>query len=115
MVIFRLGTFSYSINMKLSSDESSSDPGSTFDAPAAYQVTVKGIIAQEWSARLEGMTINCLILNNDTPLAILTGELTDQAALTGVLNTLYELHLPLIAVNRLPSSRPGQHAYSLSG
>lgn len=86
-----------------------------FDSPAAYQMTVQGNIALEWSLRLEGMAILCLTLEDDTPLAILTGELTDQAALTGVLNTLYELHLPLIAVNRLPSSRPGQHAYSLSG
>jgi hypothetical protein len=31
----------------------------------------------------------------------LEGELSDQAALAGVLNTLYELHLTLLSVNRL--------------
>jgi hypothetical protein len=34
-------------------------------------------------------------------LTALEGELMDQAALAGVLNTLYELHLPVFSVNRL--------------
>jgi hypothetical protein len=31
----------------------------------------------------------------------LEGELSDQAALAGVLNMLYELHLPVILVKRV--------------
>jgi hypothetical protein len=73
-----------------------------FDGPAAYQITVQGTIAAGWSSRMEGMTINHIFLEDGTPLTILTGELTDQAALTGVLNTIYEMHLPLITVNKLP-------------
>lgn len=34
------------------------------------------------------------------PVTTLLGELADQAALSGVLNTLYELHLPVLAVKR---------------
>jgi len=34
-------------------------------------------------------------------MSILLGELVDQAALAGVLNTLYELHLPVLSVERL--------------
>lgn len=73
-----------------------------FDGPAAYQITVRGVIATGWSSRLENMTINRLTLEDGTTFTILTGELTDQAALSGVLNTLYELQLPLVAVNKLP-------------
>jgi len=32
---------------------------------------------------------------------VLTGELADQAALIGVINTLYELHLPILLVECL--------------
>jgi hypothetical protein len=32
---------------------------------------------------------------------VLEGRLADQAALSGVLNTLYELHLPVISVECL--------------
>jgi hypothetical protein len=35
------------------------------------------------------------------PVTTLMGELSDQAALAGVLNTLYELHLPLLSVECL--------------
>lgn len=75
---------------------------SEFDGPAAYQITVRGLLAPGWAARLEGMTINRLTLEDGTIFTILIGELTDQAALSGVLNTLYELQLPLVAVNKLP-------------
>lgn len=74
---------------------------SDFDGPAAYQITVQGTIMTSWSERLEGMAINRLVLDDGTTYTVLTGDLTDQAALTGVLNTIYALHLPLVAVNKL--------------
>lgn len=73
-----------------------------FDGPAVYQITVRGVIAPGWTGRLEGMTMNRLILDDGTTFTILTGELADQAALSGVLNTLYDLQLSLVAVNKLP-------------
>lgn len=83
--------------------DSSSGHGSTFDGSATYQITVLGVISLRWCGRaLEGMTIRRLTLEDGSLLSILTGELADQAALTGVLNTLYELRLPLMAVQRLP-------------
>lgn len=77
-----------------------SRPGADFDRPAAYQITIRGGLAPEWAGRLEGMTINRLIQDDGTVITVLTGELTDQAALNGVLNTLYSLRLPLVAVNK---------------
>lgn len=37
--------------------------------------------------------------------AILTGILADQAALSGILNTLYELHRPILRVELLRDPR----------
>ncbi len=79
-----------------------SRPGADFDDPAAYQITVRGGLAPGWAGRLEGMTIDHLTQDDGTVFTVLTGELTDQAALSGVLNTLYELRLPLVAVDKLP-------------
>jgi hypothetical protein len=36
------------------------------------------------------------------PVAILVGRLVDQAQLLGVVNALYEMHFPILAVERLP-------------
>ena len=85
----------------------SSQPGLDFDGPAAYQITVRGNISPAWSDRLEGMAINRLTLDDGTIFTVLTGQLTDQAALSGVLNSLYELHLSLVAVNKLPLAGSG--------
>lgn len=74
----------------------------SIDDLAAYQITVLGSLSLRWSERLEGMTILTTSLNDGVTLSILSGILTDQAALIGVLNTLYEFHLPLLTVIRLP-------------
>ena len=37
----------------------------------------------------------------ECPVTTLLGELADQAALEGVLNTLFSLHLPVVSVERL--------------
>jgi hypothetical protein len=71
-----------------------------FDSPANYQIAVQGRIDPTWSDRLEGMTIRQTHGAADSPVTTLEGVLGDQAALVGVLNTLYELHLPVLTVNR---------------
>ena len=75
-----------------------------FDSPANYQIIVQGQVDLGWSDRLEGMAICRVMVDADSPGTTLEGELSDQAALAGVLNTLYELHLPLLSVKRLSVS-----------
>jgi hypothetical protein len=77
-----------------------------FDSPANYQIIVQGQIDPGWSDRLEGMTICQATVEACSPATTLQGELSDQAALAGVLNTLYELHLPVISVKRMSSGDP---------
>jgi hypothetical protein len=72
-----------------------------FDKPATYQISVQGRIDSSWSDRLEGMAICLVTTKASSPITTLTGEVSDQAALVGVLDTLYELHLPLLSVKRL--------------
>jgi hypothetical protein len=72
-----------------------------FDRPVIYQIIVQGKIDPTWSDRLEGMTICQAIVNGSRSTTTLEGELSDQAALAGVLNTLYELHLPVLSVKHM--------------
>ena len=74
---------------------------SGFDSPATYRIGVQGRIPARWCDRLEGMTITERSPEGESPVTTLSGELSDQAALVGVLNTLYELHLPVLSVERL--------------
>ena len=72
-----------------------------FDLPATYQIIVQGRVDPTMSGHLEGMTISQATVEADPPVTTLEGELSDQAALAGVLNTLYELHITVILVKRL--------------
>ena len=63
-----------------------------------YRIKVQGELDQKWSDRLGGMSIVINRLEKQKPVTILKGRLRDQAALAGVLNTLYELHLQVLSV-----------------
>jgi len=74
-----------------------------FDRPATYHIRVQGRIDPNRSDLLAGMTIRLTIEEACPPVTTLEGELSDQSALLGVLNSLYELHLPVLSVKCLSS------------
>jgi hypothetical protein len=73
----------------------------TMEGPATYRICIRGRLAANWSDRLEGMTIASSAGGDGEETTLLVGRLTDQAALTGVLNTLYELHFAVVSVECL--------------
>lgn len=75
--------------------------GLKLETPATYRILVQGLLEQSWSERLGGMAITTHSKGNEAPVIALTGRLRDQAELSGVLNTLYELHLPILKVEML--------------
>ena len=72
-----------------------------YDLPATYQIIVDGRIDTTWSDLLDGMKVSQITLDDYPHCTCLEGELTDQAALAGIMNTLYELHLTVLLVKRL--------------
>lgn len=79
----------------------SQDEAMTMDGAATYRITVQGTVDPSWTSRLAGMSISEKILDNDAVVTILVGRLPDQTALSSVLNTLYELHLPVVSADCL--------------
>lgn len=72
-----------------------------YNSTASYRICVKGYLDESWSERFNGMAIDNMATGNINPLTALVGTLGDQNALNGVLNSLYELHLPLVSVELL--------------
>jgi hypothetical protein len=70
------------------------------DKPANYRITVQGVVPESWLDRLGGLRITAAAMGTTT----FEGQLPDQAALNGVLDTLYGLRLPLLEVACLPPS-----------
>jgi hypothetical protein len=75
----------------------------SFDRQAMYRIRVEGTFDPSWSDRLGGMAISSEHSSHGPPTTTLVGELCDQASLAGVLNMLYELHCPVLLVERLPA------------
>ena len=71
------------------SDAFVSPSSSGFDRPGMYRINVLGHVPPIWRDRLEGMSITECLAEDEPPVTTLLGELVDQAALAGVLNTLF--------------------------
>lgn len=73
----------------------------SMQGPAIYRIRVEGSINPTLSSRLEGMNITGGISESGETESVLVGRLSDQAALTGLLNNLYEMHHPVLSVDCL--------------
>jgi hypothetical protein len=63
--------------------------------PVAYQIRIKGHLGRQWTDWFGGLAIT-LEDNGDT---LLTGLVTDQAALHGLLRKVRDLGMPLVSVS----------------
>jgi hypothetical protein len=69
----------------------------TMAGPAIYRIHVQGRLDERMSDRIGGMQITEVRGSGKGPETILVGRLVDQASLSGILNSLYELHLPVLS------------------
>ena len=70
------------------------EPKSYSSREKHYQIKVKGHLGNQWIDWLEGMTIT-----SEGGVTTITGPVTDQAALHGLLIRVRDLGLPLLSVN----------------
>ena len=80
-----------------------------FSGPATYRIVVQGALSEEWSHRLAGLTVTTTARGDAAPHTTLAGPIRDQAEPAGVLDSLYELHLPILKVERVESSTEGSN------
>jgi hypothetical protein len=69
--------------------------------PARYELRVQGVLDDRWSAWFEGLRI----ASDQAGQTTITGPVTDQAALHGLLAKVRDLGLPLLSVRRLDPDR----------
>lgn len=75
---------------------------SGFDRPVTYRIRVLGRVPTRWRDHLEGMVLSEITDEFNQQITILEGELNDQSALAGLLNTIVDLHLVVLTVEQLP-------------
>ena len=74
------------------------------DEPVNYRIQVQGQLSQTWAEYLGNMAVS---VSGDSQGAVttLSGQVTDQAALMGLLNSLYDLGFSLLSVEYQPTPR----------
>ena len=73
----------------------------SFSEPAAYKIVVQAALDDSWSERLGGLEIKTERLKGRKPVSVLVGKINDQSALSGIMNMLYEFHIPILSVSIL--------------
>jgi hypothetical protein len=71
------------------------------DQPALYEIRIKGHLDDRWAAWFDGLAIT----REDNGDTLLTGPVTDQAALHGLLRKVRDLGTPLLSVTRVTSDQ----------
>ena len=70
-------------------------------ASATYHIAVDGEVGKSWSEHFGNMRITTRTRKDNSIVSILVGRVRDQAELSGLLNSLYERHLPILSVDLL--------------
>ena len=65
-----------------------------------YQIQVEGKLDEGWSGWFKDMTVTFERGSEGSPITTLTGPVADQAALRGILNRIWDLHLTVLSVTR---------------
>jgi hypothetical protein len=63
----------------------------------AYEIRIKGHLGSQWRDWFEGLTITL----EDNGNTLLTGSVSDQAALHGLLKKIRDLGMPLVSVSQV--------------
>jgi hypothetical protein len=70
------------------------------NGPMTYQIQIEGKLDEGWSEWFRDMTVTFERASDGLPITTLTGPVADQAALRGILNRIWDLHLTVLSVTR---------------
>ena len=75
-----------------------------FDHPGHYQIRVLGALDQSWLDHLDGLDISVGRWGNHQKVTLISGWLSDQTALGGLLDLLNDLGMVILTVERQESN-----------
>ncbi|MDX2429561.1 MAG: hypothetical protein QNK35_01425 [Bacteroides sp.] len=73
----------------------------SFSKPAIYEIKVQGSLTESEAKRLGGLELNVHKNEAGKMISTLKGKISDQSALSGILNSLYDMHIMVLSVNIL--------------
>ena len=75
-------------------------PGIAAHSPALYEIRVKGALDEAWCELMEGMSLT-VISEGSHAVTVIRVVVPDQAALAGLLDSLFRLNSTVLSVEAL--------------
>jgi hypothetical protein len=69
-----------------------------------YQIKIRGLLDPSWSSQLGGLEISSTE-ENGAPFTLLTGTITDQPALFGILDRIRDMNLLPVFVEQIDEEK----------
>jgi hypothetical protein len=66
-----------------------------------YEIQLRGCLDKRWELWFEGLTITTEVDETGTPITVLSGPVSDQAALHGILAKIRDIGIPLLSVRQI--------------
>ena len=70
------------------------------DGPASYEIKVRGALDQTWCDLMDRMTLTVVYVDSQ-PVTVISVVVRNQAALAGLLDTLFSLNATVLSVEAL--------------
>ncbi len=77
------------------------EPPLKFGSESLYRLKIQGKISASWNDQIGPIKMTQQMANGDVYVTTLLFNTRDQAELLGFLNTIYEMHLPIISLTRV--------------
>jgi hypothetical protein len=78
-----------------------SNPEISFTDPAIYRIVVQGQVDPKTANELWGLQVTTIKTKSQKTLSVLVGQISDQSALSGILQQINDMHLTVVSVNML--------------
>ena len=66
-----------------------------------FQIIVKGWVKESWSKWLGNLSIDPKFDDHSRQITIITGKVSDQAALRGLMNQIWDLNLVILSFQQI--------------
>jgi hypothetical protein len=83
------------------------DQSVTIDQPGVYRMKIQGRLSEGAIRRFDEMVVSVEANAAGVPITTLTGQITDQAALHGIVARIRDLGLPLLLVELVGTVNKG--------
>lgn len=69
-----------------------------FHSQANYRIVIRGRLSSDWLDQFSDLNLEIYKTENGEYQSVLEGRILDQTQLSGILSSIYSMHLPIVEI-----------------